>query len=169
MNDKEWESEIAKIPVETNVISSANILSISAGTTAIQQGDAGCGGRTLISIEDEGSTSWAVRVIPCHSQPYIVGDAEDPCSLKRIEILLGGNTEADTIAEALEFAAKTIREALNKQGINQSPPVVGSMDNSVGEGGVSDWAGGVVVTASSGEGSSSMTLKVNILPKDSAS
>lgn len=111
MDDEEWKTETAGIPVKGKEITSANILGVSAGTTAPAGGDAGHGGRTLIRIEDLGGTNWGIRITGNQGEFYTLGGPMD-LQLGSVEILLGGDTEAETIAEALEFAAETIRRAL---------------------------------------------------------
>jgi len=111
MSNDEWRIETAEVPVTSKEIVHLNLLSVSAGTTAPAGGDAGHGGRTLVSIEDKGGTNWGVQITSHSGQSYIVGGPME-LSLKSVEILLGGDAEAETIAEALEFAAETIRKAL---------------------------------------------------------
>jgi hypothetical protein len=112
MTDSEWQTDIAEIPIKGKDIEDFNILHVSAGTTSPAGGDAGHGGRTFVSIEDMGGTSWGVRITSHSGQSHSIGASLD-LDLKSVEILLGGDAEAETIAEALEFAAATIRESLN--------------------------------------------------------
>lgn len=120
MNVSDFEEDITDIPVNTKRIVNHNILSVSVGTTATVPDNAGHGGRTLLSIKNEYSTCMAVRVT-CHGeQPVVFGDATDGLTgLESVDFLLGGHAEAETFAEALEFAASTIREALKKPGDTQ--------------------------------------------------
>lgn len=73
----------------------ANILIVEAGTTCPCGGDSGHGGRTIFALEDEGGTDIEFNVMN---------------NDKRIEIVLGGDAECDTLIEALEFAAAQLRQ-----------------------------------------------------------
>lgn len=82
---------------------SANILTVVAGTNCPQGGDTGHGGRTILQLTDESSTGWEIWVNGelIHSWPH------------QIAIVLGGDCEAETFANALLFAAAKIREKLS--------------------------------------------------------
>lgn len=79
----------------------SNSLTVTIGSNGIQGGDYGHGGRTLFRLKDEGGTAWAVRL-----------DGRAVGSPNQIEISLGGDHEAETLALALEFAAKKLREEI---------------------------------------------------------
>lgn len=111
MADSEWQADIAGIQVKSKDIVDLNMLRVSAGTTSPAGGDAGHGGRTFISVEDTGSTSWGARITSRSGRSYTIGSHLDP-DLKSVEILLGGDAEAKTIVEALRFAADTIEQSL---------------------------------------------------------
>lgn len=83
-----------------------NILEVDVGTNAPQGGDSGHGGRTVFRLEDQASTAWSLYVSPEYGDEIVV---EQPNS---IEIVLGGDAEAQTFIEALEFAASELRRQL---------------------------------------------------------
>ena len=58
--------------------------------------------RVLIRIEDLGGTNWGVRITGNQGESYALGGPMD-LQLGSVEILLGGDTEAETIAEALDL------------------------------------------------------------------
>ena len=91
-------------------ISSANILRVRVGTNTPCGGDTGHGGRTHVQLVDEASTSWEVEVEVEGEKKMI--RVENPHS---ITIRLGGDSEADTLIEALEFAAKSLRSQQQKK------------------------------------------------------
>ncbi len=88
------------IKIYETVITNANILRVAAGTTGYCGGDTGHGGKTFIEIEDLGGTDVQFKITN-HE--------------KSLSIELGGDSELDTIIEALEFITKTLkRQAGNK-------------------------------------------------------
>ena len=72
---------------------SANILEIEVGTTGYRGGDTGHGGRTYLRLKDVCSTDMAVDVF---EDEFIVE--------------LDGDTELQTLIEALEFALKVLKD-----------------------------------------------------------
>ena len=72
-------------------IYSCNILSVEAGTTGYKGGDSRYGGRTYFRISDEGCTNMKVRV------------KENRFGAECVEVILGGDTELETIITALNF------------------------------------------------------------------
>jgi hypothetical protein len=87
-----------KITMFSRTITSACILTVEAGSNCPQGGDSGHGGHTIFRLIDEGATAMDVGV-----------DGQTPQSAKRIEIVLGGDCEAECFAQALEFGAQVIR------------------------------------------------------------
>jgi len=83
-------------------IVNANILAVEAGTNGAHGGDAGHGGRTYIGLRDLASTAWEVRVTSGAGSQLISGP-------EAIEIVLGGDSELQTLVEALEFALAQLR------------------------------------------------------------
>ena len=95
---------------------SACITSIEVGTNCPRGGDAGHGGRTIIRLVDEGGTSMSVRIKPAYSGKLEEG-REIP--VDSIEIIFGGDAEAEVIAQLLKFAGETLERQLwlNELGI----------------------------------------------------
>ena len=80
-----------------------NTLTVTVGTNGYQGGDSGHGGRTYISIEDTGCTDLNARAtINSHDQT-------------KVEIMLGGDSELDSIIEALRWAADNLEEIKNHE------------------------------------------------------
>jgi hypothetical protein len=78
-------------------IYNANILEVEAGTNGYQGGDTGHGSRTYIRIQDMGATDISVHVT--HDQ----FGCEDG-----VVISLGGDSELNTMIEALRFILKVL-------------------------------------------------------------
>lgn len=81
--------------IEEKKIIGANILKVRAGTTGYKGGDSGHGGKTLIEIQDESDTDIEITV---------------SANRKGVTIDLGGDSELDTMIEALEFAVETLKD-----------------------------------------------------------
>lgn len=96
-----------KVEIKETLACSANILNVSVGTNCPQGGDAGHGGRTMLRLIDEAGTAWRVTV-----------DGKTTVDPGTIEIVLYGDCEAETFAESLEFAAKTLLEQLSREYID---------------------------------------------------
>ena len=93
----------ANVPMHRAVFEGENTIEVVAGTSA-PIGEAHTGSQTVIMLHDLGHTTiQSVRVM--------VRDPEnpEPCGLV---LVLGGDSEARTIADALEFASKVIRKQL---------------------------------------------------------
>lgn len=82
-------------------ISSANILRAAAGTTGFRGGDSGHGCRTIIEIQDLGATDLVVEKLS-----EGVG----------VRLSLGGDSELETIIQALDFVVDTLRAHSNDKG-----------------------------------------------------
>ena len=67
---------------------------VAAGTNGYQGGDAGHGSRTFFQIQDAGGTDMEITLTP---------------GGRGVTIQLGGDSELSTFADALEFAAQTLR------------------------------------------------------------
>jgi len=76
------------------IIEKANILKVVAGTNGFKGGDTGHGSETKIILEDLGSTDISFKV---------QGNG------RKLTIDLGGDSELESIIEALEAAAKVLR------------------------------------------------------------
>ncbi len=87
-----------KVTVHSHSLESACMMTVQAGTNCPQGGDAGHGGRTVFRIFDNGATNIEVSL-----------NEETAREVRSVEIILGGDCEAECFAEALEFAARTIR------------------------------------------------------------
>lgn len=87
-------------------IFNANILEVEAGSTGYCGGDSGHGSRHYIRLKDLGSTDIRVKI----------GDQEfdELYKDKGIEIILGGDTELDTMITALKFVTKVLEDAANE-------------------------------------------------------
>ena len=90
---------------ERDVIS-CNILSVEAGTNGYKGGDSGHGSRTYFRIQDEGGTDIAVK--PTHNRWGAVDG---------FEVSLGGDTELETVIEALKFITHVLEEESESYGI----------------------------------------------------
>ena len=80
---------------------SFNTLGITVGTNGYQGGDSGHGGRTYICIHNLGSTDMDASV----SNPSDVGP--------KVEMILGGDSELDSIIDGLRWAADKLEELKN--------------------------------------------------------
>ena len=90
-----------KIEIHSHEITRACILKVEVGTNCPQGGDSGHGGRTVLRLIDQAATDMEVSV-----------DGSPLKSAGTIEIVLGGDCEAECFIEALEFAARTLRGQL---------------------------------------------------------
>ena len=78
-----------------------NILGVTVATNGYQGGDSGHGGRTYIRLEDLSSTDIDARV------------SVGPDTNSKVEIMLGGDSELDSVIEALRWAADKLEELKN--------------------------------------------------------
>lgn len=78
---------------ETEQFTSANIIEVTVASNGLQGGDSGHGSRTYFSLEDLASTDMDIRT-----------------SGKKVEIMLGGDTELQTFTDALRWAADTLEK-----------------------------------------------------------
>jgi hypothetical protein len=110
-----------KVQTYSRTITNANILKVTVGTNGPCGGDSGHGGRVVFRLEDEASTDIRVRVI------------EPNGGNGGVEIILGGDAEAETFIEALEWAAKVLRA---QQKLNDTMYAIDPNGNEVEDGGV---------------------------------
>lgn len=82
----------------TREVVSCNILEVEAGTTGYMGGDTGHGGRTYFRIEDEGGTDMEVHT------------TVDRYGCSRLEVILGGDCELETMIRALKFITKALED-----------------------------------------------------------
>jgi hypothetical protein len=87
-----------KIPLTSRTFANANILRIDVGTNCPCGGDAGHGGRTVLRFVNEGATNMHVRI-----------DGGASLSPDQIELVFGGDTENETLIQALEFAVAALK------------------------------------------------------------
>lgn len=80
-----------------------NVLGVTVATNGYHGGDSGHGGRTYISIEDLGSTDMDVKVSTNFNDNT------------KVEFMLGGDSELDTIIESLRWAADRLEYIKNHQ------------------------------------------------------
>ena len=97
---------MSKVQIKTKIISSANILQVSAGTNCPQGGDSGHGGRTYFKLENQAGTILVVKVN---------GKAFDLSRDGNLEIVLAGDTECETFLDGLKFAVQTLESQLNNR------------------------------------------------------
>lgn len=86
------------VSMRYRTFSSMNVLSVFAGTNCPQGGDSGHGGRTVFGFRDECGTDFRIRV-----------DGAPEQRVESLEIILGGDSESDTIIEGLEFALRVLK------------------------------------------------------------
>lgn len=87
---------------------SCNIITVDGGTNCPQGGDGGHGGRTRIRWKNEAATSWWVNLIERFSDEETTIKQPDS-----IEIVLAGDTEAETFIESLEYMTDILRRELD--------------------------------------------------------
>ena len=87
--------------LHTSEFGAFNTLGITVGTNGYHGGDSGHGGRTYISIQDLGCTDIDANVF--RSSEYGT----------KVEIILGGDSELDSIIEGLRRAADKLEELRN--------------------------------------------------------
>lgn len=85
------------IPTYTREVCGANILDVEAGTNGYQGGDTGHGSRTYFRITNCGGTDIQIR-----SYGHRGTDG--------FEVILGGDSELETIIRALKFITKVLEE-----------------------------------------------------------
>lgn len=93
---------------------SCNILKVSVGTTGLMGGDGGHGGRTILTIFDEASTSLRYSVLrhkeingKCSPVRTKIQDVDG------ISIILSGDTELETFYTGLKFAVEELGKYVN--------------------------------------------------------
>ena len=70
-----------------------NVLGVSVTTTGYKGGDSGHGGRTYLSLENLGSTDIDARITTNRDGNL------------KVEIMLGGDSELDSLIDSLRWAA----------------------------------------------------------------
>ena len=122
------EVDDTKIPTAITEVTSANILTVEAGTTGYCGGDSGHGSRTYLRIKDDGGTDMRCRVNGYQQRgmksveiakgekveiPNEVAEDYETHRANQIEIILGGDCELSTFVTALRFAADVIEKKAN--------------------------------------------------------
>lgn len=77
----------------------ANIITVKVGTTGYKGGDTGHGGRTVLELKNEASTDMRVSVNGGELQ-----------YAEKVTLVFGGDSELDTLKEALLFAYEALEE-----------------------------------------------------------
>lgn len=90
------------VEIHSHTATSFNLITVEAGTNCPQGGDTGHGGRTVLRFIDNGGTDM---------RAFIDGEEFLPESL---ELVFGGDSEAETLLEGLEFAVEVLRSQLGK-------------------------------------------------------
>jgi len=91
-----FNEEVSKIQKIEKIYNSANILQLTIGKIE-SDGDWGHGGRTYIKLKDCGSTSAMISITNINGKKHIFDTSE----WESIEILAGGETERQTLSEAM--------------------------------------------------------------------
>lgn len=103
-------AEWGDVPLHHETFKGENALEVVVGTNVPHGGSAKHGGQTVVILHDVGDTAIeAARVM--------VADASKPCG---IVFVVGGDSEARTLADALEFAAQTIKRQITENHKGQS-------------------------------------------------
>ena len=87
-----------KIRVHEKEISGCNVLHVQVGTNCPQGGDTGHGGRTIFGLTDLASTDMRLAVNGGSWQ-----------QVRSFSVVLGGDSEHDTLVEALEYALTILK------------------------------------------------------------
>lgn len=92
-----------EIPTKQKEFVNLNIIEVTCGTTGRKGGDWGHGSRLMVNITDLSSTGWEVYV-----------DQEKFDTPRSVEIIVGGDAELETFADAFEWIAKELRAGVGK-------------------------------------------------------
>lgn len=92
-----------KITTYTREVLGANDLEVEAGTNGYQGGDSGHGCRTYFRIQNAGNTD-----IEIHILRDCFGDTGG------FEVILGGDSELETIIRALKFITKVLEDEISE-------------------------------------------------------
>ena len=87
-----------KLKVERKVIEAYGRLEVTVGTNCPQGGDAGNGGRTLLQF--------------CGSSMQVKFGDDKYIDIENVAILVGGDSECETLLEALQFATEKLEHQL---------------------------------------------------------
>lgn len=126
-----------KVPIEEDEIQGTGIMYFAAGTTGPRGGDSGHGCRTVIELDDDGSTD--MRIVPTlyparlshlikvsgvfdkNLGEYVVSESNIPGLLRAfqddytgVSIQLGGDSELYDLIEGLQFMVDTLKRMARK-------------------------------------------------------
>ena len=103
---KEYRNNVVRM--FSHSVDCLNWLTVDVGTNCPQGGDWGHGGRTVLRIINEHQTNIQVGVDRGPLKP-----------VDQIEIVLGGDSEASTFLEGLEFAVRVLRDQLSRSEVGR--------------------------------------------------
>lgn len=87
--------------LHTDAFGEFNVLGVTVGTNGYHGGDSGHGSRTYICLEDLGSTDIDAAVSLNHD------------AYTKVEIMLGGDSELDSLIDTLRWAAGRLESLKN--------------------------------------------------------
>lgn len=87
-----------EVPTKIKEFTNFNIIMVEVGSNGLQGGDSGSGGRTYVSISNESSTDLRMSIIEQDSR-----DERSFEDVSKFEIIVGGDAELRTFAEAFLF------------------------------------------------------------------
>jgi len=99
------EVEYKELEIVSKQFASSNILKVSAGTNGYHDGDNEHNSKTYFAIEDLLLTNIKFKI----------NNQNNFKDLKKIEILLEGDTELSTIIDSLEFIVSTLKFKLHSK------------------------------------------------------
>lgn len=100
---------------------SANAFKVTVGTNTPCGGDAGHGGKTLFRLQNLAGTDWNILV-----------DGEGVIGPDELTIILGGDCEANTFADSLIFAGKTLKKQIRENKWNELCSRVFALEERIG-------------------------------------
>lgn len=99
--DREWE----ETPPPSRDFQGANVLRCYTDTNTPKGGDSGHGGLTMFQLENLGGTDWRLYV---NGKPLLESE------FTRFKLVLGGDSECKTLADALIWAGETLKARIAK-------------------------------------------------------
>ena len=103
-----FNNEVAQIQKKSKVYNSANIINLTVGKIE-SDGDWGHGGRTYIKLDCD-CTAAMVLITDTSGNKHIFGVSE----WNSIEILAGGETERETLSEAMADIGKYLKTGIKE-------------------------------------------------------
>jgi hypothetical protein len=92
-----------KVQLRSKEFWSCNAFEVIVGTNTPCGGDAGHGGRTLFRLRNLVGTCWDISV-----------DGKEVTEPDELTIVLAGDTEAETFADSLIFAGRTLKKQMRE-------------------------------------------------------